>query len=199
MSDFNNSTIPVGFWFDKDGSAAQALPDFSPQEFERENVLRSLRGLMICQIGPLSVRQINQKEAKAFIEKVHKHHSAPAGWKFGVAVGDLVSVIGLAWVGRPVSRKLDDSTVLEVNRLCLLDNCVKNVPSMLYGKAARVARELGYKSIVTYTLESESGDSLKASGWTFEGVHGGGSWSCKSRPREDHAPTTKKRRWRKTL
>jgi hypothetical protein len=36
---------------------------------------------------------------------------------------------------------------------------------MLYGAIARAARALGYRRLITYTLASESGTSLRAVGW----------------------------------
>lgn len=69
----------------------------------------------------------------------------------------------------------------------------------MYSRAARIAAEMGYKKIITYILESEDGTSLKASGWYSEGEAGGGSWDCKSRPRNTTAPTCKKQRWVKKL
>lgn len=70
---------------------------------------------------------------------------------------------GVAIVGRPVSRYLDDGLTLEVNRLCT--DGTKNACSFLYGAAARAAKVLGYHRIVTYILDTESGVSLRASGW----------------------------------
>lgn len=64
---------------------------------------------------------------------------------------------------------------------------------------ARIAREMGYLRIITYTLESEYGASLKASGWHKEANTIGHSWSCKSRPRNTVAPTCNKQRWCKDL
>ncbi len=54
----------------------------------------------------------------------------------------------------------------------------------LYGACARVARDMGYKWVITYTLVSESGASLKASGFRDCGEAGGVSWDMPSRPRE---------------
>ena len=54
----------------------------------------------------------------------------------------------------------------------------------LYSRAARIAKEIGYKRIITYILESETGISLKASGWHLEATNcGGRSWNTPSRPR----------------
>ena len=63
-----------------------------------------------------------------------------------------------------------------------------------------IAKELGYSKIITYILETESGDSLAASGWLLEDAKcGGGNWSCKSRPRNTTAPQCFKQRWSKML
>ena len=44
-----------------------------------------------------------------------------------------------------------------------------------------------------------TGTSLKAAGWTFDGMTAGGSWSRKSRLRNDNAPIVRKQRWIKNL
>jgi hypothetical protein len=67
--------------------------------------------------------------------------------------------------------------------------------SMLYAAAWRAARALGYRRLVTYTLEQEPGASLRAAGWRCVGRTAGGSWSRTSRPRLDWAPTAPKNRW----
>ena len=107
-------------------------------------------------------------------------------------------ICGVVQVGRPVSRVLDDGKTLEVVRLCT--DGTKNACSFLYSRAARIAKELGYSKIITYILETESGDSLAASGWLLEDAKcGGGNWSCKSRPRNTTAPQCFKQRWSKML
>ena len=59
----------------------------------------------------------------------------------------------------------------------------------------RAAFALGYKRVITYTLASESGVTLKAAGWQCAGLTGGGSWHAPSRPRKDKHPLQPKRRW----
>lgn len=123
------------------------------------------------------------KEANAFVEKHHRHHLPVHRDKLRVGCevdGQLVGVIQLA---RPVSRHLDDGKTIEVVRCC--SDGTPNVCSYLYGKAARIAKELGYERIITYILESELGTSLKASGWKVDAERCGGTdWNVKSRPRE---------------
>lgn len=87
----------------------------------------------------------------------------------------------------------DNGWTLEVNRTCT--DGTKNANSMLYGACRRAAFALGYRKLLTYTLPSESGGSLRAAGWKCLGEAGGGKWSRESRPRVDTHPTQAKLRW----
>ena len=104
---------------------------------------------------------------------------------------------GAVIVGRPVSRGLDDGYTAEVTRLCT--DGIKNGCSFLYAAASRTAKAMGYTRIVTYILESEDGTSLRASGWTFDGITNGGRWDTPKRRRVDKAPVCKKKRYSKYL
>ena len=99
--------------------------------------------------------------------------------------------------GRPVSRYLDDGRMLEVTRLCT--DGTRNVCSFLYGAAARAAAAMGYDRIITYTLDSENGASLRASGWTCQGKAGGLRWTGKRQPKDDQYPAQMKLRYEKKL
>lgn len=132
-------------------------------------------------------------EAQRFVELHHRHHGAPVGGLFAVAVSVDESVRGVAIIGRPVARMLQDGWTAEVTRLCTLGD--KNACSMLYAASWRAARALGYRRLITYTLESEGGTSLRASGWRLVGAAGGGSWSRKNRPRVDTHPLEQKQLW----
>ena len=123
------------------------------------------------------------KDAQNFINAHHRHHQASHRDKFRIAASDGKNIVGVIQVGRPISRVLDDGHTLEVLRLCTTGQ--KDVCSFLYSRSARIAKEMGYTKIITYILESESGTSLRASGWKLEadGV-GGSDWNVPSRPRE---------------
>lgn len=123
------------------------------------------------------------KEAMAFTNKHHRHHRAPQGGKFAVAVNDGENIVGVVVVGRPVARLFDDGYTAEVTRLCTLGH--KNACSMLYSAAWRACRAMGYRRLITYTLAEEGGVSLRAAGWKCLGEAGGGTWSRTSRPRVD--------------
>lgn len=151
----------------------------------------------------LTTGPVAQRDAKAFIAQHHRHNNAPAGWLWGLGCFNGHELIAVLWVGRPVARALDTTQVCEVNRLCVnpdLDSqLVWNACSLLYASAAREAKRRGYQRIITYTLESESGTTLVAAGWTATHRTAGGSWNCPSRPRTDKAPTCAKVRWEKGL
>jgi hypothetical protein len=142
----------------------------------------------------MTLQPVTIAEAKAFVTQHHRHHDAPTGAIFALGLSDGERVIGVAMVGRPVARMLDDGWTAEVIRVAVLDGC-KNACSKLYGAAKRAAQAMGYRRVLTYTLASEPGSSLKAAGWTPKGLRGGGSWSCPSRPRVDTAPLEQKQLW----
>jgi hypothetical protein len=131
----------------------------------------------------MEITPITFEEANAFVAKFHRHHKPMQGCKFCVAVSNEDKVVGVAIVGRPVARLLDNGWTLEVNRCCT--DGTRNACSMLYSSAWKAAKALGYKRLITYTLPEEGGASLKASNWICLGLRGGGNWNVKSRPRVD--------------
>lgn len=141
----------------------------------------------------LSLAPITLKEARQYVADHHRHHRPPQGGLFAVAVSDGAAIRGVAIIGRPVARRLQDDFTAEVTRLCT--DGARNACSMLYGAAWRAARALGYRRLITYTLPEEGGSSLRAAGWRCIGEAGGGSWSVPSRPRVDTHPLQVKLRW----
>lgn len=141
----------------------------------------------------LTITPITLREANAYVARHHRHHNPVRGCIACVAVSSGDDVVGVAIVGRPVARGLQDGWTAEVTRCCT--DGTRNAPSMLYGAAWRAARALGYRRLVTYTLPEEGGASLRAAGWRCIGAAGGGSWNCPSRPRIDTHPMQEKLRW----
>jgi hypothetical protein len=145
----------------------------------------------------LTLQPISLRAANDYIEENHRHHPKTQGHKFSIAAADDNKLIGVVVVGRPLARMLDDGFTAEVTRLCT--DGTKNACSMLYSAAARACYAMGYRKVITYILASESGASLKASGWISEGEAGGGSWSRPSRERSDNAPTERKVRYSRSF
>lgn len=146
----------------------------------------------------LWIRPCSLREANRLVSEWHRHHKPDRGHKFSMLVVDEDGrTRGVAIAGRPKARALDsghEDFVLEVSRVAT-DGC-PNACSKLLGGMRRAGYALGFDHVITYTLESEPGVSLKAAGWECLGEAGGGSWSCKSRPRIDKAPTCTKKLWR---
>ena len=69
--------------------------------------------------------------------------------------------MGVAIVGCPVSHYLDNGLTLEVTRLCTTGK--RDACSMLYA-AAREAKAIGYRKIITYTMDTEDRASIRATG-----------------------------------
>ena len=136
---------------------------------------------------PVSIR-----DATEFVRQYHRHHQPPRGAIFAVAVGD-TEINGVAMVGRPVARMLQDGWTAEVIRVATDGS--DNACSMLYAACWRACRAMGYHKLITYTLNTEPGTSLRAAGWKMIGETGGGSWSSPSRPRVDRHPLQLKIKW----
>ena len=114
---------------------------------------------------------ISLRDANAFVLAHHRHSGQVRGCKFCVAVVDDLDAVHGA--GR--------------------------APRMSKG-AARIAKLMGYQKIITYTLATENGASLRASGWQCApGLRGGGNWNVPGRPRADSRNTGPKRLYYKEL
>lgn len=149
-----------------------------------------------CERMSLEIVPITLKEANAFVERYHRHHKPTVGHKFSIAVADETGIVGVAIVGRPVSRYLDDGWTMEVTRLCT--NGTRNACSMLYAAAWRACKAMGYKKLITYILDSEPGTSLIAAGWKCVGKAGGLRWTGKRKPEVDLYPAQMKLRFERT-
>jgi hypothetical protein len=140
-------------------------------------------------VGPVSLRitPVTFKTACEFVAAHHRHHRPPVGHVFSLGVAHDQTLVGVAMVGRPVSRHLDDGRTLEVNRTAT--DGTPNANSMLYGAAWRAAKALGWDRLITYTQADETGVSLRAAGWHVIGERPPRpGWHTPSRPREDRAP-----------
>jgi hypothetical protein len=104
-------------------------------------------------------------QANGCVSLWHRHHAPiPPGFPwFSIGAVSEGMVVAVAICGRPTNRNNDDRQTVELLRLA--SDGTPNACSFLYGASARTARELGATRIITYTLEEESGSSLRAAGW----------------------------------
>lgn len=143
----------------------------------------------------LRVVPLTLNEANAAVALWHRHHKPVVGHRFSVgAVTKNNTLVGAAIVGRPVGRRTNWHETAEVTRL--VTDGTKNACSILYGACARAAAAMGFAAIQTFILDTESGSSLKASGYVHVGDSRGGTWNRTSRDgRRNDQPLFPKQRW----
>ena len=143
----------------------------------------------------LRIVPIELRDAREFVAAHHRHHEPPVGHKFsiGVAAGDVL--VGVAIVGRPVSRVIQaQGATLEVIRTAT--DGTRNANSMLYGACRRATFAMGYDRLITYTQDGESGASLRAAGFRVLAARPARpGWSTPSRPRENRADHVARTLW----
>ena len=144
----------------------------------------------------MKIVPITFRYAQQFVKDYHRHNPNVVGCKFAIGCQGNYGIVGVAICGRPVSRYLDDGKTLEINRVCT--NGAANACSMLYGACCRIAKEMGYERVITYTLQSETGASVKASNFICDGEAGGTHWTGK-RDKGQNIPNEMKVRWHRDL
>ncbi|TKF32238.1 XF1762 family protein [Enterovibrio norvegicus] len=113
-------------------------------------------------------KPITIKDANCFVEKHHRHHRPTSRNTGRWAVSALNSsgeLIGVLIAGNPVSATYMDGVTLEVTRLCVKESAPKGTCSFLLGKCRKIWTAMGGEKIITYTLDEESGASMKGAGW----------------------------------
>tara|TARA_R100001015_G_C4463671_1_gene49694 strand:- start:67 stop:525 length:459 start_codon:yes stop_codon:yes gene_type:complete len=109
-------------------------------------------------VKPMTLKMVNE-----FVKQNHRHNKKVTGHRFSIGAEYDSKLVGVAICGRPVARKLDTDDTLEITRLCVIENAPKNLCSFLYARCCQIWRLMGGKKVITYTLETEKGASLRAS------------------------------------
>ena len=113
----------------------------------------------------LTAIPVDLAEANAFVANFHRHNKPVVGARFAIGASDGSELVGVAICGRPVARRLQDRATAEVTRCCVRDSSPKGTCSFLYAACWRAWRAMGGERLITYTLQSESGASLRGAGW----------------------------------
>lgn len=151
----------------------------------------------------LYVRPSTVKAARRFVGEHHRHNLPPNGGLFAVAAFSGDRQVGVGIAALPVARLLMDGWTIEITRVCT--DGTRNACSLIYGALCRAAKALGYRRVITYTLESETGASVRSSGFTKDAECKTTNWNRPNRPRNDfdlfgnRAPIEDKVRWVKWL
>ena len=125
---------------------------------------------------------VTRDEVNAFVRQHHRHHGPVVGYRFGAGAELDGRLVGVAAVGRPVARLVEQYRAAEVVRVAT--DGTPNACSFLYGVCARLTKLLGFRVCFTATLASESGASLRAAGWRLSHTTRGGPWDRPSRSRK---------------
>ena len=143
-----------------------------------------------------TVLPVSLNAARKWIAATHRHLRRPVtGWLFGVEILRCGERIGIACAGRPAARMLQDGVTCEITRVAIAEGH-RNACSFAYGALRRAAVNLGYRRVITYTLDGEEpGTSLRAAGFRDDGVAGGGEADRPSRRRHPVEQSGVKRRW----
>jgi hypothetical protein len=134
-----------------------------------------------AEIVPLTLAQ-----ARRYIAEHHRHNEPPVGHRFSIGLERGGVLVGVVVAGHPMARKADDGRTLELLRLTTEGD--RNACSRLYGAACRAAFAMGYRRVITYTLDTEPGTSLAASGFIRDTLSPGGEWKHTTGPRAAELP-----------
>lgn len=118
------------------------------------------------QIVPISLREANE-----YVASYHRHNTPTArnGGKFAIGLDFEGKLVGVAIVGHPLSATFMDGYTAEVLRTCTGPGAPLGSVSKLYARCWRIWQAMGGRRLVTYTLPSESGASLRGAGWKIVG------------------------------
>lgn len=156
----------------------------------------------------LTVKPITIKQANEFIRVHHRHHRPTARnngkWALA-AMNSGLETVGVVITSAPVSASYMDGMTLEVVRLCVSEIAPKGACSFLLSRCCAIWKQMGGSRVLTYTLQSESGASLRGAGWQLAGaVKPHKRWESKSKLdgiRRDRLAIYQvpKNRWEKVL
>jgi hypothetical protein len=119
----------------------------------------------------LQIVPVTLREANDFVENFHRHNGRTSrdGGKFAIAAACDAGLVGVAIVGNPLSATLMDGWTAEVLRVCTRPEAQKGTCSKLYSRCWQIWRLMGGRRLITYTLQTESGATLRGAGWRIVG------------------------------
>jgi hypothetical protein len=158
LMDANRDGESPQYAFDLGGREVET-PDFDVQECAHTDP------------GKLYLVPMTLSRANDFVAAHHRHNGRTSRnggrWSVGCAVDS--RLVGVAIVGNPLSATLMDGWTAEVLRVCTIADAPKGTCSMLYQACWRAWRAMGGRRIITYTLQTESGASLRGANWKVVG------------------------------
>lgn len=128
----------------------------------------------------MRVVPISLKDANEFVEKHHRHNRKVVTHKVSIGLEKDGELIGVGIAGIPIARLLNDGKTLELRRICVKPGH-PNACSKLMSRMKQIGQLMGYERIITYTLQKESGVSLRAVGARCVANVKPGNWKRKGK------------------
>lgn len=121
--------------------------------------------------GRIEIRPTTLRFANDVVAEFHRHNGRTArnGGKFAVSAWLSGELVGVAILGNPLSATYMDGFTAEVLRVCVMPLAPLGTCSALYSSLWRAWKAMGGRRLVTYTLECESGSSLRGAGFILDG------------------------------
>jgi len=142
----------------------------------------------------MRVVPISLKDANEFVEKHHRHNKRVVTHKVSIGLEKDGNLIGVGIAAIPIARLLNDGKTLELRRICVKPGN-PNACSKLMARMKQIGQLMGYEKIITYTLQKESGISLRAVGARCVANVKPGNWKRKGCP-SIHQPVFDEWKWR---
>ena len=120
---------------------------------------------------PLKIVPCALSQANAYVARLHRHNSTTKSGRFAVGLAGEDGVVhGVGIAGTPLAvSEMATPGVIEILRVCT--DGTPNACSMIYGALRRAAVALGYHRVITFTLVTEPGTSLRAAGFREAGIN----------------------------
>ena len=164
----------------------------NPDQYRLKSSATLTSNSVTLELVPLSFR-----EACEAVERLHRHSTKPTMHLFSIGAMQNGALVGAVIVMRPAARHYNGQRIAEVSRL--VTDGSPHVASKLYAASARAVAAMGYRSIQTYTLDSEPGTSLKAAGWSLADKVECTNWGRTSQRGQNKVFNEPRNRWVKRV
>lgn len=146
---------------------------------------------MSLELRPVPVRAA----CDVWVKKLHRHLPRVVGGLFAVTVWEAGELVGVGVASLPKARMSRDGFTVEISRVATDGH--ENACSRIYAALCRACAAIGVRKVKTFTRPEEPGVSLRAAGFTDEGLTEEESWDRPKRPRKDEPKV--RRRWTRQL
>lgn len=177
------------------GRSRKYCSDACQQQAYRNRKRAKRNRLLQEQRSRLFIVPVSLKDANAFVSHYHRHNKPVPIAKFTIGVVDETGLLrGIAIVNNPIVPQLMDTWTAEVIRVAT-DGC-QNACSALYAASRKIAFAMGYQKLITYTLQEESGASMRGAGWQrVKETKANRGWSHRTGRKDQEVYTKDKWRW----